>query len=484
MPIITQVDLLKKRRTKIVATVGPASCDPETIRELIMAGVNVFRLNMSHGDHDSHRAVFSHIRNISTGLDEPVAVLADLCGPKIRTGRFIEGEIMLERETQVVVTTRDIPGEAGLIPSQYRSLADDVKHGDRILLNDGIMELRVEAVKGTEITCRVLHGGVLRDHKGINLPGVRVSAPSLTDKDREDARFALDLGVDYLALSFVRQAADIKQLQGLIQEAGGKAAIIAKIEKTEALQQANAILQAADGIMVARGDLGVELQPEEVPIAQSQLITRARQKFKPVIVATQMLESMIENSRPTRAEVTDISHAVSQGTDAVMLSAETATGAFPVEAVKIMDRIVRQTEAHLWKSNAYAAELQPQQQTPTPIWDATANAVNKMAYDLGVKAVMVMSHSGMSAATMVSARPAAPVVAITSDAGVCRRMALLWSVIPIHSEKAGSINPNQLARQVAKDLGLAGDGEYILLVRGFHRDIKMNSPTITALTVH
>jgi pyruvate kinase len=312
---------------------------------------------------------------------------------------------------------------------------------------------------------------------------VNISAPSLTDKDRADAEFALALGVDFLALSFVRRAADIQELRDLITARNGKAAIVAKIEKPEALDQANQIMDAADAIMVARGDLGVELNPEEVPVAQAQLIELARRNFKPVIVATQMLESMINHARPTRAEVTDITHAVTQGTDAVMLSAETASGSYPIEAVKIMDRIARQTEAILFRSGAYASGLSVLTRPPIPIWEAVAAAVNNMTHNLGARAVLVMSNSGMSASTVASTRPAAPVIAMTSDPDTYRRMTLLWSVIPILSDKVGLLNPNQLAREVAKQLGLADTGQYILLVRGFHSDKDFNTPTITALLV-
>ena len=483
MSIITRVELLKRRRTKIVATLGPASATPEMIENLIKAGVNVFRLNMSHGDHDFHRTVFQHIKNIRERLDEPVAVLADLCGPKIRTGQFQDGAVLLKAGKPVTITTRDVIGAPGLIPSQYQALAQDVRAGDRILLDDGTMELRVESVAGTEINCTVVHGGKLKNHKGINLPGVNISAPSLTEKDKIDAEFALGLGVDFLALSFVRRAADIQDLRQLITAHNGKAAIVAKIEKPEALVEATQIMESTDAIMVARGDLGVELNPEEVPVAQSQLIELARRKFKPVIVATQMLESMIDHARPTRAEVTDIAHAVTQGTDAVMLSAETASGAYPLEAVKIMDRIARQTEAILWKSGAYAAGLAIITQPPIPVWEAVAYSVNSMAHQLGARAVMVMSNSGISATTVASSRPPAPVIAMTNDAGVYRRMALLWSVIPILSDKVGTLNPNQLAREIAKQLGLANTGQYILLVRGFHSETVFNTPTITALLV-
>lgn len=482
MAIGTRIHLLKKRRTKIVATLGPASCAPDMIRKMIKAGVNVFRLNMSHGDYDFHKTGFNNIRKIADELAQPVAILADLCGPKIRTGKFRDSQITLIENSQVTVTTRDVIGEEGLIPSQYSQLANDVRTNDRILLNDGAMELKVDGVSGTEITCSVVHGGLLKDHKGINLPGVQVSAPSLTEKDRADAQFALDLGVDFLALSFVRTATDVADLKLIIEQSGKDVAIIAKIEKPEALQNATEILDIADGIMVARGDLGVELNPEEVPVVQGQLIDLAREKFKPVIVATQMLESMIENARPTRAEVTDISYAVTLGTDAVMLSAETAAGAFPLEAVQMMDRIARRTESYLWKTGTYeATPHQPGQSIS--IWDAISDVTAQLAKDLMVRAILVISQSGMSAATTCSARPAAPVVAITGRPHICRRMALFWSVIPVLADDTGSVNPNELGRRVTRELKLADDGEYILLVRGFHSKSEQNTPSVTVLTV-
>jgi len=483
MSIVTRTRLLKRRRTKIVATLGPACADPESIRRLIEAGVNIFRLNMSHGDHATHRTAFGHIRRLADEAGLPVAVLADLCGPKIRTGRFRDGGISLETGAAVTVTTRDVTGDTGLIPSRYTGLADDVTVGDTILLNDGLIELQVTGVSGTDIACHVVYGGELKDHKGINLPGVKVSAPSLTAKDREDARFALDLGVDFLALSFVRRAADVEELKRLIREAGGNAAVVAKIEKPEALEEAEAIVAAADAIMVARGDLGVELKPEQVPVAQSQLIDLARAGFKPVIVATQMLESMIASARPTRAEVTDISHAVTSGTDAVMLSGETASGAYPVEAVQMMDRIVRHTESYLWQQrvwgNPRAGALLP----PLPVWSVMADAAAHVSRDLMAHAVLVLSKSGMTAATISSARPAAPVVAVTSLPGTCRRMMLLWGVIPVLDQSAGAENPNALARRLARQLELAVSGEHVLLIRGFHSDPELNTPSITVITV-
>ena len=485
MGIVTEVDLLQYRRTKIVATLGPASREETVIRRLIGAGVNVIRLNMSHGDHDGHAQIYHRVRAIAAGLHQPVAVFADLCGPKIRVGKFADGQIDLTAGDRVTITTRDVIGAPGLIPSQYEALARDVRTGDRILLNDGALELRVEEIAGTEIGCTVIHGGTLKNHKGINLPRVNVSAPSLTDKDRTDARFALDLGVDFLALSFVRRAEDVRELRELIATTGSDAGIIAKIEKPEALENASAIIEAADAIMVARGDLGVELNPEQVPIAQNQLIQRARARSRPVIVATQMLESMIESARPTRAEVTDISHAVAAGADAVMLSAETASGQHPVEAVEMMVRIARQTEAyHFWqRRSAWSGDISARHDGPTAFGEAVADAAARLAYDLEARAVIVISRSGMSAVTVSAARPSAPVVAVTSGERTARRMNLMWGVLPVLDQGAGSEHPHQVARRVVRDLDLAAPGDFIILVRGFHSDPALNSPSITLLAV-
>lgn len=481
MAVITRIDLLVNRRTKIVATLGPATSSRESIGRLIESGVNMFRLNMSHGDHDTHRSVFQNIKAMSASSG-PVAVMADLCGPKIRTGRFVDGGIDLINGQNVRISMEDKPGHAGLITSQYTALAGDVNPGDRILLADGIFELKVQAIDDDEVICEVIQGGRLTNNKGINLPGVEVSAPSMTEKDFADAAFALELGVDYLALSFVRKAEDILSLRKFIGDDLMSPRIVSKIEKPEALLNAEAILEATDAIMIARGDLGVELPPEEVPVAQTELIEMAKRYGKPVIVATQMLESMITNSRPTRAEVTDVSHAVNEGADAVMLSGETAMGAFPFEAVATMDRIARQTEAHMWQLGAMGS-VDPDLKPPLPIRNVIANATSLMSKDLQAHGIMVISTSGVSASAVSSARPAAPIVAMASDHRVLRRMALFWGVIPIFADEAGRTNPNELARTIAKSAKLAEKGGYVLLVRGFNPDPNLSSPSVTIISI-
>lgn len=484
MQIDTNIKLLLYRRTKIVATLGPSSKDMGTIENLIESGVDIFRLNMSHGTHDDHSATYRNVRKASDKLKKPVAVLADLCGPKIRVGTFQNGRIELSAGDTVTVTCRDVMGSPGLVPSQYQALDKDVVAGNRILLDDGNIELRVKSVAGTEIVCEVISGGGLSDHKGMNLPGVAVSTQSLTDNDRIDARFAVGLGVDFLALSFVRRGSDIASLRSLISKTGTHVAIIAKIEKPEALDNIGEILDAADGIMVARGDLGVELPPQTVPNAQDQLIDQARAHRKPVIVATQMLESMTEHPRPTRAEVSDVANAVRCGVDAVMLSAETAAGKYPREAVRMMDSIARQTEAYLWRRGAFGALSWNYGKTrPFPIEDALSESTAQLSRDLLVRAIVVVSRNDHSLAVMSSSRPAAPMIGICPDSRSCCIANLLWGVTPVTADLAEIDNPNLLARRIVLERGLASEGQTVLVVRGFSSDTQENTPSVTVVTV-
>ncbi|MGD9603095.1 MAG: pyruvate kinase [Gammaproteobacteria bacterium] len=484
MTINPNLQLQSHRRTKIVATVGPRSRSSEMLRSLVEAGVDVFRLNMSHGNTDDHAQAIAHIRAHAQACGRQVGILADLCGPKIRTGRFVADVVHIETGTRVTVTTRDVPGTATVIPSRYAALPRDVVPGNRILLNDGAVELVVREVTGEDVMCDVVAGGVVGHHKGINLPGVAVSAPSLTDRDIEDARFALAQRVDFIALSFVRSAADVELLRALVGEGPQAPALIAKIEKPEALANSHEIIRAADGIMIARGDLGVELHPEQVPLAQNQLIHRARLYDRPVIVATQMLESMIENARPTRAEVTDVSHAVAAGADAVMLSGETAVGEHPLAAVGIMVRIAHQTEAyHLHDRLPFGQPRASTDHRTVPFGDAVANSVAKLAEEAGAAAIVVISMHGMTATTISAARPVAPIIAVTHHAETGRRMSLLWGTIPYVDPAVGEENPNHVARRAATSLGLGKTGDFVIVVRGFHSDPARNTPTITLLKI-
>jgi pyruvate kinase len=488
MSKISHNALLKYRRTKIVATVGPASSKPDMLRGLISAGANVLRLNMSHGTTDTHREAFAAARAAARALGTPVAIFADLCGPKIRVGKFPGGSVTLHRGQALTVTTRDVQGSAELIPSQYERLAGDVIPGNRILLDDGNLELRVESVSGSEVRCTVVTGGVLKDKKGMNLPGVAVSAPSLTDKDKEDARFAVELGVDFIALSFVRRASDVEALRALIAAQGKDLPIIAKIEKPEALENIDAIIAAADAIMIARGDLGVELPPEEVPNIQEELVDLARAAHKPVIVATQMLESMMGCPRPTRAEVTDVANAVRSGADAVMLSGETASGAYPIDAVKMMDTVVRQAESYLFFHGAFSTFdlYTPTLEKPKPplaVEAAFANASALLSRELVAQAIVAYTRSGRSMEVMSSARPAAPVIAISSDPAVARFGCLMWGVMPVTATEDELRDAKALAIRLAANLGFAKKQQTILLVGGFHSDPGLNAPSVSVITV-
>jgi pyruvate kinase len=483
MPLQIELNQLKRRRTKIVATLGPASADAATIKRLISAGAEVFRLNFSHGDHAGHGSLLRAVRDAAREMDAPVAVLADLCGPKIRVGAFEGGSVDLVAGTRVTVTTREVRGGPGLIPSQYEPLARDAGHGDRILLDDGNLELRVESTDGTDITCKVVRGGVLKDRKGMNLPGVAVSSPALTEKDRADAVFALALGVDFIALSFVRSAADVGELRQLMEQRSLRAPIIAKIEKPEALADIDAIIDAADGLMVARGDLGVELPPEVVPVAQAQLVDLARAANKPVIIATQMLESMIENGRPTRAEVADISEAVRSGADAVMLSAETASGRHPVEAVEVMDRVARQTEAYLWQHGHFSSIVDHDfGRPPLRLGDAVARAAAQLSRDLMVRALVTTTPDPATAGILSAARPQAPLLALTADPSTLRRMNLLWGVCPVLAEEHELRDPREAARRAAVSSGLASSGDHVLQIGGFSES-GVDDPVIGVVTV-
>jgi pyruvate kinase len=472
-----------RRRTKIVATVGPACQSSEMLRALIRAGVNMFRLNFSHGSHEDHAAVYHRIREESRNFSDPVAILADLCGPKIRVGKFANDSIVLVEGQTVLVTTRDVLGEPGLIPSRYTDLARDVRSGDRILIDDGNLELRVESIDGTEITCTVVTGGVLKNRKGMNLPGVAVSSPALTAQDRLDAAFALELGVDFLALSFVRKPSDLADLKQLIADRRMRTPIIAKIEKPEALLCLDGILEAADGLMVARGDLGVEMAPERVPLAQREMLIKARRACKPVIVATQMLESMITNPRPTRAEVSDVSTAVFGGADAVMLSAETAAGAYPVKAVEMMDRVARQVEQHQLADGGFTdltAGDDEESLTPSlALYQALARSTAQLSRDLNIRAVCVRTTKGTSAAVVSATRPTAPILALTHSETVARRLTLCWGAVPRVISVEEFENPKQAAREQALALNLCCEGQYLLLLTGFGK----SEPSLTVVPV-
>ena len=424
------------RRAKIVCTIGPASREPHLLRALAGAGMDVARLNFSHGTHDEHARVIADLRRLEEDLGRPIAILQDLQGPKIRIG-LIDGEsVRLEPGAAFTITTAPVRGDRHCVSTTYGELPLAVVPGDHILLSDGLLRLQVLEVAGVEIRCEVIDGGSLRQRAGINLPGAASGAKALTDKDRADLAFGLEQGVDFVALSFVRSAADIDVLRRLICESDGQVAIIAKLEKPQALDHLDDILAAADVVMVARGDLGVELSPEAVPFVQKDIIRRAAGKKVPVITATQMLESMTDHPRPTRAEASDVANAILDGTDAVMLSGETAVGKHPVEAVAMMDRIVREAERHAGANPPQPVPHRRAGDVPTAVPDALARAACEMAADVGARAVIAFTESGFTARLVSKFRPATPILAVTPHLAVARRLALYWGVEPRRSDRA------------------------------------------------
>jgi pyruvate kinase len=453
------------RRTKIVATIGPASRDPRVLTALLDAGVDTVRLNFSHGDHEEHRAVLETVRRVAAERGRPVAVLQDLSGPKIRTGRLAGGGPidLVAGDPLTITTDESIEGRPGLISTTYDPLPRDVKPGDTILLDDGNLELRITGVRGELVDTVVVHGGPLKPNKGMNLPGVKLSTPALTEKDRRDLAFGVALHVDYVALSFVRQAADVEECQALVRSLGAAIPVIAKIEKREAVDDLARILEAADGVMVARGDLGVELSTEEVPILQKRIIEMANGAGLVVITATQMLESMMTNPRPTRAEASDVANAILDGTDAIMLSGETAAGRYPVESVSTMARIARYTE----KQYAFRSPARVTGGSGSMVARSLARVASTVAEELDCKLIVAFTESGSTARLVSSYRPRAPVAAITYNEDTYRRLALWWGVIPVRSAFAPTTDEMILQGEaLLKSRGLAAPGDTILMLAG------------------
>jgi len=453
------------RRTKIVATIGPSSREPSMLERLVEAGVDVLRLNFSHGEHAQHLEVIETAREIAARRDHPLALLQDLSGPKIRTGK-VKGGVPIElRDGARITITIDetIEGTPELISTSYDPLPRDVAPGDAILLDDGNLELRVLSAAESTVSCEVVHGGLLKSNKGMNLPGVKLSTPALTEKDRRDLAFGVQQGVDWVALSFVRQAADVEETKALIRSLGGSVPVIAKIEKREAIDDLPQILEVADGLMVARGDLGVELSTEEVPTLQKRIIQMANGAGKVVITATQMLESMIENTRPTRAEASDVANAILDGTDAIMLSGETAAGRFPVEAVKTMARIALYTEEQYGlRSPARASVGQG-----SMVARSLARVAAMVAEELDCKLILAFTESGSTARLVSSFRPHAPIAAITFNDDTYRRLALWWGVVPVKSSFSASTDDMIVkGEELLKRRGLAGSGDTVLMLAG------------------
>jgi pyruvate kinase len=454
------------RRAKIVATLGPASRSPERLRALILAGMDVARVNLSHGTHEEHAATIQTARAMAAELNRPLAILLDLSGPKIRTGLLRDHRpVELQADQLLTITTRDVLGEATVVPTGYAHLPQDVSIGDRILLADGSIELRVEQVGRTEVVCRVVNGGELGEHKGINVPGVKLSAPSLTEKDRVDLRFGLEQEADYIALSFVRSARDCIGAKTLIEFLGASTPLIAKIEKREALAELDQIIDACDGVMVARGDLGVETSVESVPFYQKQIIAKANAAEKLVITATQMLESMRHEPRPTRAEASDVANAILDGTDSVMLSAETAIGDYPVPAVETMARIISFTETACAQQDRSRAQACGQQTGMEG--RAIAEAAVYAAQEMRARFIVVFSRSGTMARHIAALRPAPRIIAFTPLEPTRRALSAVWGLEPHRLEFGGrGFELLQRADEALMRQGLVEKGETIIAMAG------------------
>jgi len=457
------------RRAKIVATIGPASSDPDTLEKLLAHGVDVARLNFSHGLHEEHAQVLDRLRAASRHLGKAVAVLQDLQGPKIRTGPLEAGRagVQLEPGSELVISTDgEIAGNAQRLSTTYPHLAEDVRPGDRLLIDDGLIELRVLSTDGVRARAEVVEGGLLGEHKGINLPGVPLRAEALSEKDRLDLAFGISHGVDYVALSFVRSAEDIAACRAEMERAGRVVPVIAKIEKPEAIERLDAILAAADGIMVARGDLGVEILPERVPVLQKEMCRKANAAGKPVIIATQMLNSMIDHPRPTRAEASDVANGIWDGADAVMLSGETASGKYPLAAVQMMDRIVREAESGVAPREVRIATMTVAARALST-GEVVAAAACDAAAASGAVAICCFTLRGETARQLARYRPAMPIVAFSPDQAIRRRLALYWGVLPKVMEpvKNAELMTELVSAALAED-GIGALGDRVVLVHG------------------
>jgi len=448
------------RRTKIVATIGPACASPEVLRELISSGMDAARLNLSHGTHDDHAARAELVRAAQDEAGRPIAIIGDLQGPKIRVGDLDE-PMTLERGGEIVVVA-DGDERNGELPVAPAVIGDVLHPGHEVLIDDGLVRLRVEEVEAGRARCGVLVGGRVSSHKGVNLPGVPLPIPSLTRKDMDDLEFALELGVDYVALSFVRSAADVHDLKALIEQTGSHAHVIAKIEKAEAIDALDAILAETDAVMVARGDLGVEIGPAMVPLLQKRIILRSLERGKPVITATQMLESMVHHPEPTRAEASDVANAILDGTSAVMLSGETAVGEYPIQAVATMDRIARAVEPSL----GYRHQLPEATDDPT-IGNAMSNAACDIAEALGARAMLVPTFTGKTASAVARLRPRRPIIGLTHQDWALRQMALEWGVTPIPIPETRDVEELwEKSVIAARDSGLVSEGDTIVITAG------------------
>ena len=456
----------RSRRAKIVATLGPSCSTPQVFRQLVRAGLDVARLNFSHGSHAQKAELIQMVRTIAREEGKPICILADLQGPKIRTGTLKDHKpVQLIAGKLLTITPREIEGTASLVSTVFKTLAENLEPGSRILLSDGLIELRVQAIKGLDVVCEIVNGGMLGEKKGINLPGIPVKVPSLTEKDEEDLIFAIGQGVDSVAVSFVRTADDVRHVKSRLAALKSDAWIIAKLEKPQAIEHLDSILEVADGIMVARGDLGVEVPPEKVPAIQKHIIRRAAEYRKPVITATQMLESMIENPRPTRAEASDVANAIYDGTDAVMLSGESAAGKYPVESVAMMAKIVVETEHQIRidPSPSTIVHRATRLSVAETICECTAHA----AQDLDVAAIAIFTETGTTARLLSKYHPDPPIFALSPFQSVINRCMLLWGTFPILCDRFQDTDKLvDMAEILLEDLGFVHKRQIVGIVAG------------------
>jgi len=472
------------KKTKIVCTIGPSSESEEVLKELMLNGLNVARLNFSHGSHEEHKKRIDTIKKIRDELDLPIAIMLDTKGPEIRLRHFRNGEVTLKSGDIFTLTTRDIVGDENIVSVTYEGLANDVVKGNRILIDDGLVELEVlEIENGTDIKCRVLNGGTIKDRKGVNVPKIPINLPAVTEKDIEDIKFGIENDVDFIAASFIRRAEDVLQIRKVLEDNGGEyIEIISKIENQQGVDNIDEIIEASDGIMVARGDLGVEIEAEKIPIVQKQIIKKCNLAGKPVITATQMLDSMIRNPRPTRAEVTDVANAILDGTDAVMLSGETAAGKYPLEAVKTMYNIAINTES----SSQYLETLHSKRTLDSHI--STTNAISRAtcttAEDLKASAIITATSSGYTSKAVSKFRPQSPIIAATTSEKVMRKLALVWGVYPVlcaRSENTDEIIDISIHSAMMK--GYVKEGDLIVITAGIPVGVSGTTNLIKVHTV-
>ncbi|ANS73744.1 pyruvate kinase [Paenibacillus yonginensis] len=453
------------RKTKIVCTIGPSSESLENTKKLIMAGMNVARLNFSHGDFEEHGNRIKNIRQANQELGKSVAILLDTKGPEIRTGKLAVEPIDLVQDEFVTLTTEEILGDQNRISVTYKDLPNDVEVGSTILIDDGLIGLTVVDIQGTEIKCRIVNGGTIKSKKGVNVPGVAISLPGITEKDANDIVFGIEQNIDFIAASFVRKASDVLEIRALLEKHNAShIQIISKIENQQGVDNLDEILEVSDGLMVARGDLGVEIPAEDVPLVQKMMIEKCNRVGKPVITATQMLDSMQRNPRPTRAEASDVANAIFDGTDAIMLSGETAAGKYPVESVLTMSRIAEKAESALAYREIFEKQSHAQQSTVT---EAISQAVASSAMDLNAKAIITSTESGHTARMISKYRPQSPIIAVTTEDQTLRRLALAWGVTPVKGEVADSTDAmfdNAMKGGLAS--GLVKEGDLVVITAG------------------